>query len=71
MGAKMKKAGSANCLPKGKGADSDVGLGFAETLDAVARFPLAAFLEDLDALEALQDVAFHDEAGDALETFVL
>jgi hypothetical protein len=67
----MKKAGSEDCLPEREGAGSDVRLGLAETLDAVADFPLAAFLEDFDALEALQDVAFHDEAGDALEAFVL
>jgi hypothetical protein len=32
---------------------------------------LAALLQEVDALEALEDVAFNDEAGDALETFVL
>jgi hypothetical protein len=71
MGVKMKKAGSENCLPERERLDSDVGLGLAETLDAVAGLPLAAFPKDFDALEALEDVAFHDEAGDALETFVL
>jgi len=49
----------------------DVGLGLAETLDAVARFPLAALFEDVDALETLQDVALNDETVGALETFVL
>jgi hypothetical protein len=71
MGAETKKAGSVNCLPKIRRVGSDVRLGLAQTRDAVAGFPLAAFLEDRDALEALQDVAFHDETGDALETFVL
>jgi hypothetical protein len=71
MGVKMKKAGSVNCLPKFGRAGSDVGLGLAQTRHAIAGFPLAALLENGDALEALQDVAFHDEAGDALETFVL
>ena len=36
---------------------SDVGLGLAQTHDAFAFFPLAAFLEDLDALEALEEQA--------------
>jgi hypothetical protein len=66
-----KKAGSVNCLPKRVEANSDVGLGLAEALDAVARLPLAALLEQIDALKALQNVAFDDEAGDALEAFVL
>ena len=35
-----------------------VGLGLAEARDAVAGFPLAAFLENFDALKALHDVAF-------------
>jgi hypothetical protein len=51
--------------------NSDVGLGLAQTHHAVAGLPLTALLEDVDALEALQNVAFDDEAGDALETFVL
>jgi hypothetical protein len=33
------------------------GLGFTEAGDAVAVLPLAAFLEKLDALEALEDIA--------------
>jgi hypothetical protein len=32
---------------------SDAGLGFAETLDAVAGFPLAAFFEQIDAFKTL------------------
>jgi hypothetical protein len=32
---------------------------------------LAAFLQDIDPLEALEDVAFDDETGSALEAFVL
>jgi len=50
---------------------SDVGLGLAQALHAVAGLPLVALAEDLNALEALQDVAFDDEAGGPLETFVL
>jgi len=60
-----------DCLPERKPSDSDVGLGLAEALNAIADLPLAALPENLDALEALEDVAFNDEAGGALETFVL
>lgn len=42
---------------------SDVGLGLAKTHDAFAFFPLAALLEDRDALEAFQDVAFGADGG--------
>jgi hypothetical protein len=50
---------------------SNVGLGLAQALDAVAGFPLAAFPEQVDALKALQDVAFDDDTVGTLETFVL
>jgi hypothetical protein len=56
---------------KQKDSGSDVGLRLAEAHDAVARLPLAAFPQNLDALEALEDVAFDDEAAGALEAFVL
>jgi hypothetical protein len=49
----------------------DVGLGLAQALDAVARFPLAALFEEIDALETLQDVAFDDDAAGTLETLML
>ena len=51
----------------------DVSFGLAETLDAVAGLPLAALLEQGHALEALEDIAFNDEAAAAagLETVVL
>ena len=49
----------------------DVTVDPAETGDAIASFPLTALLEQVDALEALQDVAFDDEAVGALETFML
>jgi len=49
----------------------DVGLGLAETGDAVALFPLATLFQDGDALEALEDVAFDDDAGGTLEAFML
>jgi hypothetical protein len=50
---------------------SNVRFGLAQTLDAVAGLPLAALLEQINALEAFQDIAFNDEAGDALKAFVL
>jgi hypothetical protein len=69
--ADKKKAGSVNCLPEEGGDGSDVGLGLAQTLHTVAGLPLTALFQEVDALEALEDVAFDDEAGSALETFVL
>jgi hypothetical protein len=68
----QKKAGSRKtaCSEK-EWFGLDVGLGLAEALHAVTGFPLAALLEQIDAFEALQDVAFNDEAGGALEAFVL
>jgi hypothetical protein len=77
-GKGAKKAGSRGCLPKGDGQTtfacperSNVRLGLAQTGHAVAGLPLATLLEQIKTLEALEDVAFNDEAGDALETFVL
>jgi hypothetical protein len=49
----------------------DVGLGLPEALNAIAGFPLIALPEQVDPLETLQDVAFDDETGGALEAFVL
>jgi hypothetical protein len=60
-----------SCLPKGESGGLDVGLGLAQTLNAIAGFPLTALLEDIDALEALEDIAFNDDTGGALEAFVL
>jgi hypothetical protein len=50
---------------------SNVGLGLAQALDAVAGLPLAALFEQIDALEALQNVALNDETVGTLEAFVL
>ena len=68
-----KKKGRQRKLPAGKGRrlNSDVGLGLAETLHAIAGLPEAALLKQVDPLETLQDVAFDDETGDALKAFVL
>jgi hypothetical protein len=67
-----QKKGRQQKLPAERGSGkSDVGLGLAQALDAIARLPLVALAEQLDALEALQDVAFNDETGGALEAFVL
>jgi hypothetical protein len=49
----------------------NVGLGLAQTLDAIAFLPLAALLEERDALEALEDIAFDDETAAGFETVVL
>ena len=50
---------------------SDVGLGLAETLHAIALFPLAAFLEQFDALKTFQDVAFLYDTTETLKAFML
>jgi hypothetical protein len=50
---------------------SDVRLGLAEPHYAVAGLPLAALLEQIDALEALEDVAFDDEAAAGFQAVVL
>jgi hypothetical protein len=72
MGGRAKKKQAAvNCLPGKCEVGSDVGLGLAQTLHAVAGLPLAALLEEIDPLEALEDVAFNDEAGNALEALML
>jgi hypothetical protein len=69
---KIKKAGSRNCLPENeKDNGLDVGLGLAQTLHAIASFPLAALFEQIDAFETLQNVALNDETADTLEAFVL
>jgi hypothetical protein len=75
----MHAAGNKNGGPNGsdppkefrRGGGSDVGLGFAQALNAVASLPLAALFKQVDALEALEDVAFLNDAADALQTFVL
>jgi hypothetical protein len=45
--------------------------GLAQTRDAVAGFPLAAFLEKFGALEALQDIAFAAQSGRRAQTAML
>jgi hypothetical protein len=71
MAGRRKKGRQRTADQRNRRRDSDVGFGLAEALDAIARLPLAAFLEDFDALEPLQDVAFNDKARLALEAFVL
>jgi hypothetical protein len=72
MGRKNKKAGSDHCLLMiTEGRASDVGLGLAQTLDAVAFLPLASLLEQVHALEALEDVAFDRAGGGIFEAGVL
>jgi hypothetical protein len=70
-GYKKGRQRKTACLKLKKEAELDVRLGLTKTGDAIAGFPLSALLEQVDALEALQDVAFDDEAVGALETFML
>ena len=46
-------------------------LRFAQAGDAVARFPIAAFFEQLNALVALENVAFGTQVGRGAEAGVL
>jgi hypothetical protein len=59
------------CLSRRKKGKSDVRLGLAKALHAVALFPLAAFLEQFDALKTLQDVAFLYDTTETLKAFML
>jgi hypothetical protein len=68
--AKKRQAAETACRER-EWVALDVGLGLAKPLHAVAGLPLTALLQEVYALEALQNVAFNDEAGGALETFVL
>lgn len=47
------------------------GFGLAEAGDAVAGFPLTAFLEDFDALKALHDVSFAAQSGRGAQAAML
>jgi hypothetical protein len=67
---KKKQAAETACQ-KGMIVGLDVGLRLTETLHAIARLPLIALPEQINALKAFQDVAFDDETGGALEAFVL
>jgi hypothetical protein len=72
-GMKLQKSRQRNtaCQSYEDRGRLDVGLGLAKTGDAITGFPLATLPEQVNALEALEDVAFNDEAVGALETFVL
>lgn len=50
---------------------SSVWLGFAETRNAVAVFPLTAFLEDFRAFETLENIALAAKGGRCTETTML
>ncbi len=72
FGQKKGQEGKNPACPKGtEVVGLDVGLGLAEAGHAVAFFPLATLFQDGYALEALEDVAFDDDAGGTLETFML
>ena len=46
-------------------------LGLAQAGDAVARLPLAPFLEQLEALKALKDISFAAQSGGRTQTTML
>ena len=66
-----RQAVETACLRMKRRNDSDVGLGLAQALNAIASFPLATLFEQIDAFETLQNVALNDETADTLEAFVL
>jgi len=51
--------------------DSGSRFRLAETGDAVAILPLAAFFEQLDALEAFEDIALAADGGRRAQTAML
>jgi hypothetical protein len=51
--------------------ESNLRLGLPEAGDAVAVFPLAAFLEDFHAFKALHDVALAAQSGGRAEAAML
>ena len=71
MAKQKRQAVDAACLDLKRRNDLDVGLGLAQTLHAIASFPLAALFEQIDAFETLQNIALNDETADTLEAFVL
>lgn len=48
-----------------------VRLGLPEAGDPISGFPLAAFLEDFDALKALHDVSFAAQSGRGAQAAML
>jgi hypothetical protein len=56
---------------RGQTGRSGLFLGLAQTGDAVTLFPLAAFLEQLNALEALEHVSFAAQSGSRPQTTML
>jgi hypothetical protein len=67
----MKKQAAVKLPAWLKEGNLNVGLGLAQTLDAIAFLPLAALLEQGHALEALENIAFNDETAAGFETVVL
>lgn len=53
------------------GGDLDVGKGLPQTDHAVAFFPGSTLFQQFNALEALEDVTFDDEAAGTLEALML
>jgi hypothetical protein len=54
-----------------RGGESGIRLGFAQTGDAVAFLPLAAFFKEANALEALENIAFATRGGNGAQTTML
>jgi hypothetical protein len=69
-----KKGRSKSIEPaweSGATGGSDLGLGFFQTDNAIAFLPQAAFLEQFNALEALENIAFYGDAFGGLQAVML
>jgi hypothetical protein len=71
LGRTKKRQAANTACRKGATIGSDVRLGLAKTLHAIAGLPETALPEQVDPLETLQNVAFDDETRDTLKAFVL
>ena len=56
---------------RARSTELDVRLSLRQAEDFLARFPLVALLEQLDALETLQDVSLRCDRAGAFETAML
>src|ERR1017187_2695116 len=75
MGAARNKKGRPKSFEPARESDaaggSDFRLGFLQADDALALLPLAALLEQFNALETLEHIALHGDAFGGLQAVVL
>jgi hypothetical protein len=72
---RRKKKGRSNGIEPARitaaTAESNLGLGLPQPDNALALFPLATLPEQLDALEALENIALHGDAFGGLQAIML